>query len=248
MTAKKLTNYERTRGYWFRGVTFDPECMAKVKKNILGSKKYFYITHHPDKADENENTKEEIASSLREHLHFLCCFNGGRNIKQVSDFLELPSNFIQRVKDPRSTQRYLVHKDSPDKIQYDISDVVTNSFNSLELSLQDNQDTSPDRLFQDLDALARGEISKEEWLGLHKFEVLSVPFFQKLSIYRTLNELCSSSLYRENFALACRVAELERELNKSECRRAHYLPYAHAASRTERNPYKISDIISRKEQ
>ena len=112
MTAKKLSDYERTRGYWFRGVTFDAECMVNVKKNILGAKKYFYITHQPDKTDTEENTPEEISAAPRVHLHFLCCFTGGRNIKQVSDFLGLPSNFIQRVRDPRATQRYLVHKDS----------------------------------------------------------------------------------------------------------------------------------------
>lgn len=247
MTAKKLTDYERTRGYWFRGVTFDEECMNNIKRNITGAKKYFYIIHQADKVDEEETTQEEISATSRNHLHFLCCFNGGRNIKQVSDFLELPSNFIQRVRDPRTTQRYLIHKDSPDKIQYDISDVVTNSFQSLELAIQDNQDISIDRLFQDLDALARGEISKQDWLGLHKFEALTLPFFQKISLYRNLNEISSDNLYKENFALACRVAELERKLNRVSAAGA-YLPYAHAAPRTEKKPIKIRDIIAERTQ
>ena len=74
-----------------------------------------YIYHTSDNTDK--------------HLHIICYDEGGTSLKSHCARFEtvLPSNFINKVRSPRAMARYLIHKDNPDKFQYDLKDVVTNS-------------------------------------------------------------------------------------------------------------------------
>ena len=180
-----LKNREQTTGYWFTGVTHDKDCIEDIKKVITSVKYYFYIIHSPDNPS-GDSSQEEIDADSHFHMHFIVSFGGGRTIGQVARYFELPSNFIQKVRDIRNCQRYLVHKDSPQKRQYSLSDVVTNHPEKMEISLIDNSDFSITRLFSDLDSLRDGKIDIDDFIGLHKVQVQSMPFFQQLSLYAML--------------------------------------------------------------
>ena len=77
---------------------------------------YAYIFHDKDKDTEK-------------HLHILLYDEGGTTLKShCARFASVvPSNFICKVISPRSMARYLIHRDSPEKFQYDEKLVFTNS-------------------------------------------------------------------------------------------------------------------------
>lgn len=81
--------------------------------DIKGSfKNYAYIKH----------TKE--SEEKKDHVHLLLSIDNARTISSISKRLDIPINLIQPVKSLRASCRYLIHKDSEDKFQYDLSDVI----------------------------------------------------------------------------------------------------------------------------
>ena len=67
------------------------------------------------------------------HIHILLYDEGGTNLSSHCNRFSsvLPSNFILKVWSPRAMARYLVHKDNPEKYQYNIDDIQTNSKDKL---------------------------------------------------------------------------------------------------------------------
>lgn len=182
--SKKLEEYEKTRGVWFNGVTYDMESINNIKESIKDYPFWAYIEHKPDKETEE--------SDKHFHLHFLLKANGSRSIKQVADSLSLPSNFIQKTKSKRSYGRYFIHLDNPEKIQYTIDNISCNKISQFKLWFQDNQDNDVRRLYSDLKKLRQGSISTEDFIDLHYCQLLQMPLYQQMRLLISLDEIAST--------------------------------------------------------
>ena len=108
--SNKQTEHEKTKAVWFCTVSHKADCIEQLKKEINMFPVWAYIDHKPENSEDEEDKHF--------HTHFLFMTKGTRSIKQVSDSLSIPSNFIQKCKNPTSYRRYFVHKDNPEKIQY----------------------------------------------------------------------------------------------------------------------------------
>ena len=86
--------------------------------------------------------------------------------------------------------RYLIHKDNPDKYQYEPTDVITNSKDKFFSFLKD---LSSDCLqeFHDLQAVKLGLLTPEQFMEKYRGEFSAMPFYHKLNIY---SKLCKGDL------------------------------------------------------
>lgn len=134
---------------------------------------YAYIYHDKDETDK--------------HLHILLYDEGGTSLKaHCSRFSSvIPSNFVAKVWNPRAMARYLIHKDNPDKHQYEVTDVTTNSKDKFYSFLKDsNSDCIQE--FEDLRSVRLGVITPQQFLEKYRGEFASLPFYQKMNLYSKL--------------------------------------------------------------
>ena len=93
-------------------------------KAVLNSKKtikdYCYILHDKDK-DENGNLKAS-------HYHIVLRFTGSIDIKYICEWFNVKEQYIEPIKTTfMNSLQYLIHKNNPEKYQYDIKECKTNN-------------------------------------------------------------------------------------------------------------------------
>lgn len=89
------------------------ENFGEILQDIKGSfKNYAYIKHQPESGEK------------KEHYHLILSLDNPRSEKSLSKRLGIPSNLFQHVKSLRASNRYLIHMDNEEKIQYPLTDVV----------------------------------------------------------------------------------------------------------------------------
>lgn len=123
------------------------------------------------------------------HLHILLYDEGGTNLSSHANRFSsvLPSNFIEKVWSPRAMARYLIHKDNPEKHQYDINSIYTNSKDKLMSFFKENNSDCTTE-YQDFCAVRCGKMSIQDFLDKYRGEFSSMPFYHKLSVYSKLRE------------------------------------------------------------
>ena len=84
----------------------------EVMRILKSNKKYAYIKHLPE---EDES---------KEHYHFILRLDNATKKSTLSNKIGVPENYISEIKSLRTMNRYLIHIDDEDKIQYDIPDVI----------------------------------------------------------------------------------------------------------------------------
>lgn len=153
------------------------ELLRIVKANYQN---YYYIYHDRD-IDENGNLKQK-------HIHIVALDRGGTSFKAHCARFEsvIPSQFICKVKSPRAMVRYLTHKDSPDKFQYDDKDVVTNSKEKYAQYVRNEIDNLS--LYENYMLLKNGKISVSEFLEMYRAEMADLNFYQKCQLFKILNQ------------------------------------------------------------
>lgn len=186
-TKKTLTDHEAEISSWFCGVTRDPNCMELVKTRVKEWPKWFYIIHKPDKPVPSRGDADVDAESGL-HIHFVIYTRTAKSIKQIADFLGLPSNFVEDCKHKREYIRYMTHIDHKDKIQYSPSDIVTNRPSTVQIAVTDNSDDDPRRLYNDLKKLRSGRLSVSDFIDLHYVQICEMPCYQQLRIFGMLEE------------------------------------------------------------
>lgn len=92
--------------------------------------KYYMCTHVPEE------------ESKKEHLHCVLAFQNTKTISAVSKLLGIEENYIQYCDNLRNSIRYLIHLDSPTKIQYSKDSIVSNAFDTLDKYLDISKDES----------------------------------------------------------------------------------------------------------
>lgn len=83
----------------------------EVLRILKGYKYWAYMEH---KAEQDEK---------KEHTHFFLHLDNALTIQSLSNKTGIPQNFFKVPRSIRSVNRYLIHKDDEDKIQYNIEDV-----------------------------------------------------------------------------------------------------------------------------
>ena len=71
---------------------------------------------------------KHFANEEKEHTHFIIRTKNARKIKQIAKVFELDKEhykWIEKVKNLKSCLDYLIHKNNPEKVQYDKSQVTT---------------------------------------------------------------------------------------------------------------------------
>lgn len=76
------------------------------------------------------------------HIHLLVFFENKRYISGILKEIDIELNLINPVHNKKGAIRYLVHKDNPEKYQYNIEDIVSNIdlssyFNNTSIELVD---------------------------------------------------------------------------------------------------------------
>lgn len=102
---------------------------------------YFYILHNKDSGNDE--------SEIKDHFHIVLSKSTPSYISVVSNQLHIPPNLIQVISSKKAFVRYLVHKDNPEKAQYDISEVYTNNESYLKSVLCDSTEIDKVRIIFD---------------------------------------------------------------------------------------------------
>lgn len=134
---------------------------------------YAYIYHDHDNTDK--------------HIHILAYDEGGTSLKSHCARFEsiIPSSFVLKVFSPRAMARYLTHKDSPDKYQYDYKDIVTNGRDKLSGFYRENNSDCTEE-FEDFRKVRCGLMSINDFLDKYRGEFSVMPFYHKLNTYAKL--------------------------------------------------------------
>ena len=131
---------------------------------------YAWILHD---ADTNTDTGELIEP----HIHVYIEFPNPRSFKSIADILDIPENMVCKVIDKNGILQYLIHKNQPDKFQYNFSDIHTNF--DLEPYFMEKSNT----LWYDFNQLKRFHITPDEFYAIHKSEIDANAFYQRLRIF-----------------------------------------------------------------
>lgn len=188
------------------GAIHNPEQFAGVIEGLKNCDFYAYIVHHSDvytKKDYDEGNCKflQVGQFKPEHLHFVAIDKNSKTWNGWADLLGVPSNMIQEMHNPRGMLRYLIHKDNPEKHQYDADEVTTNNVDRFLTCLQDegNADVmSQYRLFVDL---RKGGITPKEYIELNRGDIARIGFYQRLKLFSTV--LDNYNLNNSKEALKC---------------------------------------------
>ena len=172
----KLNQHDKEKGVYFSIVTNDLECRQNIKEACIDFPVWAYIDHQPDDEDG------------REHTHFLLRQNGTRSVKQMSEKLSIPSNYIQVVRKVGAYRRYMVHADNPDKIQYDISDIRSNRIIDFKIALDGNKERSVLEVYADFKDLSIGRITPDDFIDRNFSEISRMSFSQKIRLFDTIQK------------------------------------------------------------
>lgn len=168
---------QKDRGNWFVCVSHEPEQIEHLKQSCKNFKRWFYIEHDPDSEEGSH------------HIHVMVMYGGSCYIRTCARVLGIPENFVQFADIPRAYAQYMIHMNSPEKHQYQVTDVKTNVPGLYKSMLQEQSDSDVISLFDDLKHLELGRLSLKEFLDKHFSELQSMPFYQKCRLYSTLKDL-----------------------------------------------------------
>lgn len=134
---------------------------------------YAYIYHEHDDTDK--------------HIHILAYDEGGTTLKAHCKRFEsvIPSNFVLKVFSPRAMARYLIHKDSPEKYQYNYTDIITNGKDKLAAFFKEDSGDVVE-LYRDFCKVQDGEMSVNQFLDKYRGDMASIPFHHKLGVMSRL--------------------------------------------------------------
>lgn len=110
-------------------ILFDVDnALEVIQSKISIIKNYCYIIHDRDiyEADTEGHKKGELKP---QHIHMLLKFQDDQpqHIKNIAQWFEIPQNFISKIKGSwKAACLYQVHYNSPEKYQYNVSDVTSN--------------------------------------------------------------------------------------------------------------------------
>lgn len=154
----------------------DFEQAERLKKEVYDFDIWAYIDHLPDDEDGHN------------HTHFYIHCKQPISIKNLSEKLDIPENFIEWVRCKTVFIQYLIHKNNPEKHQYQPENIITNDFEYINnfLTLRVGADFNME--FQDLLDLVNGRITPYQYMNNHSSQLKSLPFYSRqLFLMRLIN-------------------------------------------------------------
>ena len=146
--AKDYSGRELEQDYKFQCILYpdSKEYNCDILRNRLGS---FWDHSASILHDKDFYTETEVETWLAEHKSDECPFKIGELKKPhwhivvwnkspillgtAATKLDLPSNYVQRVKNLKRAIQYLIHKNNPEKYQYDVSCIQLTDLTSKEV-------------------------------------------------------------------------------------------------------------------
>lgn len=122
-------------------------------------KDYAYVLHDKDtysKEDELKDPLKKEGELKPPHFHIILRLKIPYTFKSISNWFNVPVNFIETIRNYNSSLRYLTHKDDTNKYQYPNSDVIAN-FNYSDLI---DKCSDKEKLNQILEKINSGEIKE----------------------------------------------------------------------------------------
>lgn len=177
--ARKMSDHEKEKGTYFTCVTNDEECRKNIKEICKDFQSWAWIDHQPDDEDG------------KEHTHFLLRANGTRSVKQMADRIQISPQYVQVCRKIVAFRRYMIHKDNPEKRQYTLADIVTNSPDGFKMAIEGEEKKDINSLFRDFNLLSSGKISPEEFIQQNYFEMSKMAFSQKIKTFEILLKVYS---------------------------------------------------------
>lgn len=91
------------------------------------SYKFAYILHDEDVFTSSDaDSDSDIGKHKKTHIHVVFFWDNSYQLGYIANKIGLPSNYLQKVESRTGAIQYLIHKNNPEKHQYNISDIVTN--------------------------------------------------------------------------------------------------------------------------
>ena len=113
--------------------------------SALSPDAYAYILHDAD-VDVNAELKKP-------HYHVYLEFENAREFSVLGSVLGCGENNVEKVKSTRGSIRYLVHADSPEKHQYNISDICVCNLDIDKFFVLDNEAAQVAKILAIIDEL-----------------------------------------------------------------------------------------------
>lgn len=99
--------------------------MIQNIKNL--SYRFAMILHDDDYYTSNDDVEDSLVGTQKKvHFHVVFFWDNSYQLGYIAQKIGLPSNYLQKVASRNGAIQYLIHKNNPEKHQYNISDIVTN--------------------------------------------------------------------------------------------------------------------------
>lgn len=100
----------------------------EVLENIrLKSYRFAYILHDQDYFTSDDcEVESDIGKKKKDHVHVVFFWDNSYQLGYIANKIGLPSNYLQKTESRTGAIQYLIHKNNPEKHQYNISDIWTN--------------------------------------------------------------------------------------------------------------------------
>lgn len=128
--------------YWGLILYDDSENLNFNDKIITISQNYDYVYIKHDKdIDTNGNLKKI-------HYHIILKFNNYKWLKSLSDELNIPMNYFEKINSLNNMLVYLIHYNNPDKYQYSLNDVCGTASLKIKLNkcISNIENTEEDKI------------------------------------------------------------------------------------------------------
>lgn len=120
---------------------------TETMRIIKSQKKWAFIKHFPE------------SNEKKAHYHVILSFENATKKETLSNKLGVPLNYIDSVRNFRSSCRYLVHKDDEDKFQYNLDQVKVSHLFEKEFKKQfddlETEDEIIDNIYKFIDSLCK---------------------------------------------------------------------------------------------
>lgn len=136
----------------------------QLRKGITSNyvQDWFYILHDKDtytEDDEKKNAEHKAGTLKKAHYHIYLSLKDSTNIKYIAAAFCVPENFVCRVKGKWvDAMLYATHRNSPDKHQYDDTEIISNFDFSTARDKEAKKKNDNKRLDEIIEKIASGEI------------------------------------------------------------------------------------------
>lgn len=179
----------------------DIEQSLRIISELPDFDTWAYIKHSPD------------VDNGSEHYHFYIHLKQPITLKNMAQKLDLAPNMVEWVRNKTKMIQYLVHKNNPDKIQYNDSEIETNNREYIGKFLNPKS-TSVDLEceFNDLRDVVSGKITPFYYLSLHSDSISNLPFYSRQLFLTRILSLARQGYGEERSRIELRDSHYRRDV------------------------------------